>query len=111
MAAAPPLPMRKTRSIFPSAGGHAGSGRKIGDVDFGPAAAEFDEAEVTLAWYDFLFKGKKNRFAAGKPVRIFVMGKNTWRDEQEWPLTRFRSTKFYLHSAAAANSAAGDGSL
>ncbi len=52
-------------------GGHAGSGRKIGDVDFGPAAAEFDENEVTLKWYDYLFKGVQNEFAAqaGKDFR------------------------------------------
>jgi hypothetical protein len=102
---------RQNQRLLITIGGHAGSGRKIGDVDFGPAAAEFDEADVTLEWYDFLFKAKRNRFAIGKPVRIFVMGKNTWRDEQEWPLTRARSTKFYLHSAGEANSVDGDGFL
>ena len=102
---------RQNQRLLITIGGHAGSGRKIGDVDFGPAAAEFDEAAVTLEWYEFLFKGKKNRFATGKPVRIFVMGNNAWRDEQEWPLTRARSTKFFLHSAGGANSVNGDGSL
>jgi putative CocE/NonD family hydrolase len=102
---------RQNQRLLITIGGHAGSGRKIGDVDFGPAAAEFDEAAVTLEWYDFLFKGKRNRFATGKPVRIFVMGNNAWRDEPEWPLTRARSTKFFLHSAGGANSINGDGSL
>jgi uncharacterized protein len=102
---------RQNQRLLITIGGHAGSGRKIGDVDFGPAAAEFDEAAVTLEWYDFLFKGKRNRFATGKPVRIFVMGNNAWRDEQDWPLTRARSTRFYLHSAGGANSVNGDGSL
>jgi putative CocE/NonD family hydrolase len=102
---------RQNQRLLITIGGHAGSGRKIGDVDFGPAAAEFDEAAVTLEWYDFLFKEKKNRFVTGKPVRIFVMGNNTWRDEQEWPLTRAKTTKFYLHSASGANSVSGDGSL
>lgn len=91
-------------------GGHAGGGRKIGEVDFGAAAAEFDEDAVTLAWYDYLFKGVKNQFA-GKPVRIFVMGTNEWRDEDGWPLERARPTKYYLHSAQGANSVRGDGSL
>jgi uncharacterized protein len=102
---------RQNQYLLITIGGHAGSGRKIGSVDFGPAAAEFDEAEVTLAWYDFLFKGGKSPFAPGKPVRIFVQGSNTWRDEPQWPLARAKSTKFYLHSARGANSAAGDGSL
>ena len=91
-------------------GGHAGSGRKIGDVDFGPAAAEFDENDATLEWYDYLFKGAQNQFAR-KPVRIFVMGLNQWRDEDDWPLKRARETKYFLHSSSGANSLRGDGSL
>jgi len=90
-------------------GGHAGSGRKIGDVDFGPAS-EFEEDDATLDWYDYLFKKAGNRFAA-KPVRIFVMGANQWRDEEDWPLSRARETKYFLHSAGKANSVSGDGTL
>jgi putative CocE/NonD family hydrolase len=30
------------------------------------------------------------------PVRIFVMGINQWRDEEEWPLARARGVKYYL---------------
>ena len=91
-------------------GGHAGGGRKIGDVDFGAAAAEYNESDVTLEWYDYLFKGAKNRFAI-KPVRIFVMGANQWRDEEEWPLARAHATSYFLHSTTAANSVRGDGVL
>jgi predicted acyl esterase len=71
---------RRGQHLLVTIGGHAGSGRKIGDVDFGPAAAEFDENEITLKWYDYLFKGVQNEFA-GKPVKIFVMGANQWREE------------------------------
>jgi uncharacterized protein len=102
---------KQGQQLLVTIGGHAGSGRKIGDVDFGSAAAEFDEAEVTLAWYDFLFHGEKNRFSMGGPVRIFVMGKNAWRDEKAWPLARAKSTRFYLHSAGGANSISGNGVL
>ena len=45
------------------------------------------------------------------PVRIFVMGVNRWRDEQEWPLARTRDTQFYLTSSGYANSLTGDGKL
>lgn len=31
------------------------------------------------------------------PVRLFVMGANTWRDEPAWPLARARSERHYLH--------------
>ena len=92
---------RKNQRLLVMIGGHAGSGRKIGDVDFGPAAAEYNEDEVTLHWYDYLFYGEQNHFATRKPVRIFVMGKNAWRDEDEWPLARAKETKYFLSSGSA----------
>jgi uncharacterized protein len=104
------LKAKGTQRLLIAIGGHAGGGRKIGDVDFGAPAAEFKETDTTLAWYDYLFKGTRNRFA-GKPVRIFVMGANQWRDEDEWPLKRARETKYFLHSANGANSLRGDGAL
>lgn len=91
-------------------GGHAGEGRHIGDLDFGPAAAQDDEGEITLKWYDFLLKGVQNDFA-GKPVKIFVMGLNEWREEEDWPLSRAQNTRYFLHAAKAANSLRGGGSL
>ena len=91
-------------------GGHSGGGRKIGEVDFGPAA-ETKEDDVTLRWYDYLFKGVQNDFASGKPVKIFVMGTNQWREEEDWPLARAHETKYFLHSAGKANSLRGNGTL
>ena len=91
-------------------GGHSGFGRKVGEVDFGPDAP-FDENAVMLDWYDHLFKGKQNQFANGKPVKIFVMGENKWRDEASWPLERAKETRYFLHSEGKANSAGGDGAL
>jgi putative CocE/NonD family hydrolase len=102
---------RNGQRLLIAIGGHAGSGRKIGDVDFGPAAAEFDEDDVTLEWYDYLFLGKQNEFAGNKPVKIFVMGKNQWRSEESWPLQRVKSTRYLLQSGGHANSASGDGTL
>ncbi|MFZ0590152.1 MAG: CocE/NonD family hydrolase, partial [Bryobacteraceae bacterium] len=101
---------RRGQRLLVTIGGHAGSGRKIGDVDFGPAAAQYDEDDVTLQWYDYLFKGIENQFGK-KPVKIFVMGTNQWRDEDDWPLKQARETKYFLHSSTAANSLRGDGSL
>ena len=92
-------------------GGHAGGGQKIGDVDFGPAAAQWDEDDVTLSWYEYLLKGTQNDFAKQKPVKIFVMGRNEWREEDDWPLARAQSRKFFLHSTGTANSLRGNGSL
>ena len=100
---------RTGQKLLVEIGGHAGSGRKIGDVDFGPDAP-YDLDGQVLDWYDVIFKGKPAA-PDTKPVRIFVMGKNVWRSEDDWPLARARSTHYFLHSHAAANSASGDGSL
>jgi putative CocE/NonD family hydrolase len=101
---------RRGQHLLVTIGGHAGGGRKIGDVDFGTAAAEYDENDVILRWYQYLFQGIQNEFA-GKPVKIFVMGANQWREEDDWPLARALTTKYFLHSAKTANSLRGDGSL
>lgn len=92
-------------------GGHAGSGEKIGDVDFGPAAADFDEDAVTLEWYNYLFRGMKSSFAVSSPVKIFLMGTDRWQSESQWPPANARPAKYFLHSSGKANSAAGDGTL
>ncbi len=100
---------RRGQHLVITIGGHAGYGRKVGDVDFGPAAEDSKENDE-LDWYDYLFKGVQNQFAQ-KPVKIFVMGVNQWRDEDEWPLARARETKYFLHSQGSANSMGGNGSL
>jgi putative CocE/NonD family hydrolase len=100
---------RRGQHLLVTLGGHAGQERKVGDVDFG-AVAEFNDDDATLDWYDYLFKGAQNEFAQ-KPVTIFVMGLNQWRQEDDWPLARAKNTKYFLHSQGAANSAGGNGSL
>jgi len=101
---------RNGQHLIVAIGGHSGWGRTIGQVDFG-SEAPFDENAVILDWYDYLFLGKQNEFANGKPVKIFVMGKNEWRYEDEWPLKRAAESRAFLHSNGNANSTSGDGRL
>jgi hypothetical protein len=56
---------RNGQRLLVTIGGHAGGGRKIGEVDFGPAR-RIRRERVTLDWYDYLFLGKQNQFANGK---------------------------------------------
>jgi hypothetical protein len=102
---------RAGQRLLVTIGGHAGGGETIGTVDFGPAAAEYDENDLTLKWYEYLLEGKPNEFATGKPVKIFVMGENEWRYEDSWPLERAKPTRYFLDSAGKANSSQGDGTL
>jgi putative CocE/NonD family hydrolase len=87
---------RKGQRLVVITGGHAGAGQKIGDVDFGKDSV-LDTWALGLRWYDYLLKGIDNGMASQKPVRVFVMGKNVWRDEEDWPLARAKATRYYLH--------------
>ena len=51
-----------------------------------------------MSWYDYLFKNVANDFSHPKPVKLFVMGTNQWREEDDWPLTRAHNTRYFLHS-------------
>lgn len=93
--------------------GAQGSGEH-GQVSFGPDAAIKDPLAWRLEWYDHWLKGINNKVGKEAPfatkVHIFVMGSGdgrktakgllnhggAWRDENEWPLARTRSTKFYF---------------
>jgi putative CocE/NonD family hydrolase len=68
---------------------------KAGDLDFGKSAA-VDYDEIILRWMDHYLKGVDNGIGSEKPVRIFVMGDNVWRDEDAWPLARAESKPFYF---------------
>lgn len=61
-----------------------------------------------LDWFRSILDDEPNQSA---PVKIFVMGANVWRDEQEWPLARAVNTPWHLSSGGNANSQAGDGRL
>lgn len=79
-------------------------------LDFGPDA-RLDAHKLYLAWHDRWLKGIENGMDRTAPLKLFIMGENVWRDEQEWPLARTRYTKFYIGSGGKANTAAGDGTL
>jgi hypothetical protein len=101
---------RNNQRLLVIAGGHAGLTPKIGDLDFGQESVP-DIPALTLRWYDYLLKGIENGLSREKPVKIFVMGKNAWREEEDWPLARAQSTRYYLRSAGKANTLSGDGTL
>lgn len=83
---------------------------RLGELDFGPQSL-IDLNGLQLRWFDHWLRGEKNGIAEESPVRLFVMGKNQWREEADWPLPGTRRTPFYLHSGGRANSRFGDGRL
>lgn len=84
--------------------------RKTGEVDFGPDA-EVDYFSLIVPWFDYWLKGEQNGVMDQPPVRLFVMGANKWRYEDEWPLKEAKATDYYLHSGGKANTPRGNGSL
>ena len=89
---------------------HGPSDGKAGDVDFGESARG-NMGELMLRWYDHLLRDVANGLENEKPVKLFVMGTNTWREEADWPLARAKAARYFLHSGGQANTLSGDGVL
>lgn len=105
--AATPEARASQRLLMGPWGHNTNASSKIGDLDFGEQAVIDLYGEVTR-WFDRWLRGID---VLSRPVRIFVMGENVWRDEQEWPLARTAWTPFYLRGNGRANSRFGDGAL
>lgn len=96
---------------------HGGSSNPVGEKNFGFASTpalinmQSDVMSMQLRWFDHFLKQRDTGVLSEAPVKLFVMGANRWRDEQEWPLARATEVRYYLHSAGQANSLNGDGSL
>lgn len=89
----------------------------IGEMNFGFASSatlidlQIDFVSMQLRWFDHWIKGIDTGMLREAPIKLFVMGANVWRDEQEWPLARAVDTSFYLHSGGQANTLQGNGVL
>ena len=57
--------------------------------DFGPDTP-------VMRFFAHHLKGELPAYDDEAPVRIYVMGENTWRDEREWPLARTEWTSWFL---------------
>ena len=92
---------------------HGPFGNVTGEGDFGVRATGdmIDITGLQLRWFDYWLKGLANGVPHDPPVRLFVMGDNVWRHEQEWPLARTQYTRYYFHSQGRAQTRQGDGRL
>ena len=93
---------------------HSVRGNPVGDLDFGFGSQiglinfEMDFGRLQLRWFDHWLKGIDTGMLAEAPIRLFVMGTNVWRDEQEWPLRRAVETPFYLRASGGLSTEAPD---
>ena len=88
-------------------------GSPVGEEYFGirSYSGVIDMHGILLRFFDHHLKGIQNGLSDEKPINIFVMGENVWRQESEWPLSRAVNTNYYLNSSGNANSRNGDGLL
>ncbi len=91
----------------PQAAFQLGPNGEFDDVSFG-REAWLDIVQEHLRWYDARLKGVKNGMDEGPPIRLFVMGENRWRSENEWPLARTRWKEFYLHAGRGPDALEGE---
>ena len=83
---------------------------QTGQIDFGEEARSMVD-DLQIRWFDYWLKGKLNGCPNESPVKIFVMGENAWRDEDNWPPKGTFEKNYYLHSQGRANTRDGDGRL
>jgi putative CocE/NonD family hydrolase len=74
--------------------------REAGAVDFGEQA-KIGWFTTRLRWFDHWLKGVDNGVDAEKPVKLFAMGINRWREFDEWPPAEISFTLFYLSEGSS----------
>jgi hypothetical protein len=96
---------------------HGGMTNPVGELNFGFGSSaalidlKIDIVSLQVRWFDHWLKGIDTGMLNEAPIKLFVMGANTWRDEEAWPLARAVETRYYLHSSGHANGLQGDGVL
>ncbi len=83
------------------------------DREFGGAGSyqAVDPHGAHLRWFSRWLKGEDNGIEREKPVKLFVMGRDQWREEDDWPLPGTQYMPLYLRSDGRANATAGGGAL
>ena len=73
---------------------------KAGEREF-PADSAIDYDGLILRWMDHYLRGVDNGIERENPVRLFVMGRNIWRDETTWPTAQAVATNYFLRADKA----------
>lgn len=92
---------RAAQRLVVGPAGHGPPTDVVGELWFGPAAMAV--AGQSPAWHLEHFGAflRDAPIVERAPVRIFVMGADRWRDEDDWPLARAIPTRFYLRSGGS----------
>lgn len=63
----------------------------VSERNFGLMAmdAVADVTAMQIRWFDHWLKGEANGVPDDKPVKLFIMGLDAWREEADWPLPQY----------------------
>jgi putative CocE/NonD family hydrolase len=70
---------------------HGAQSNPIGELNFGFGSQaglidlQIDFQSLQLRWFDRWLKAAENGITTEPPIKLFVMGANSWRSETEWP--------------------------
>lgn len=84
---------------------------RVGEQDFGIMSMREAFAFPRGDWSDEVLAFLRSHLVDDAPspdtapVRLFVMGRNEWRDEQSWPLERARIELWHLHADGSTSTA------
>lgn len=106
-------PARRHQRVIIGPWTHGNFSGSFPEREFGMDASSdaIDLSGIHLRWFDRWLKDAENGTDQDKPVKIFVMGLDQWRDEDDWPLPDTQYRSYYLRSAGRANTLRGDGWL
>jgi putative CocE/NonD family hydrolase len=97
-------PARRLTRIVVAPWAHAAYAGTVGELDFGLRASGIlldlreDLTGLHRRWFDARLRGLPTGIDDEPPVKIFVMGRNRWRYEDEWPPRRSRAERWHLRA-------------
>lgn len=90
--------------IFPTTHcdyGDVSAKTQVGTLELGDA--RLGHFKTCLLWFDHWLKGIQNAATDMANVQVYIMGKNEWREEKEWPLKRTKYTPLFLQNGEKTN--------
>ena len=90
---------RRNQALIVGPWTHGDQTGTAGELTFGllASAPAIGLEQLQLGFLRRFVTGEQDA-SAGLRVKLFVMGDNVWRDEDDWPLARTEWTRWYLHS-------------
>lgn len=105
---------RRHQYIIVAPGSHCSVDRQtaneyVGDLFAGDP--RFGHRDIYLKWFDFWLRDQPNGITEMPKIQYYLLGENTWKACDRWPVPNTQYRSFYLSSDGHANGDRGDGTL